>query len=276
MKKVILFLLALSLFVVSCGSGSGSSSSGGKTFVGVAMPTKSLQRWNEDGANMQKTLEEQGYKVDLQYADNDSAIQVSQIENMITKGVDVLVIASIDGAVLGDALQKAADAKIPVIAYDRLIVNTPNVDYYATFDNYGVGVIQGTFIENALQLKTQKGPFNIELFAGSPDDNNARYFNAGAMSILQPYIDSGVLVVKSGQTNYEVIAIPAWKSETAQSRMDNLLTASYADGTKLDAVLSPNDSLAIGIIASLCWHLMHAHHMHFTHSNLQMHVNERY
>lgn len=170
---------------------------------------------------------------------------------MITKGCKVLVISAIDGSALTDVLKKAADAKVKVIAYDRLIMQTPNVDYYATFDNFKVGVLQGTYIEEALGLKEGKGPYNIELFAGSPDDNNAYFFNDGAMSILQPYIDKGQLKVLSGQTEFTKIAIQAWTSATAQARMDNLITANYAGGEKLDAVLSPNDSLAIGIIASL-------------------------
>jgi putative multiple sugar transport system substrate-binding protein len=219
--------------------------------VGVLMPTKSLQRWNQDGSNMQKSLEAKGYQVELQYAENDVNTQVSQIENMITKKVKVLVIAAIDGAALTDVLQQAADNGIKVIAYDRLIMKTKNVDYYATFDNYKVGTIQGQYLEQKLGLKDGKGPFNIELFAGSPDDNNAVFFNKGAMDVLQPYITSGKLVVKSKQTEFAKCAIAAWKSETAQARMDNLLTANYSNGTKLDAVLSPNDSLAIGIIAAL-------------------------
>ena len=219
--------------------------------IGVAMPTQSLQRWNQDGANMKTQLEAKGYQVDLQYANNDVNTQVQQLENQITKGCKVLVIASIDGTVLSDVLKKAADQKIKVIAYDRLIMQTPNVDYYATFDNFKVGVIQGQYIETKLGLKDGKGPFNIELFAGSPDDNNAKFFNEGAMSILQPYIDSGKLVVTSGQTEFTKIAIPGWTSAKSQARMDNLITANYASGKKLDVVLSPNDSLAIGIVASL-------------------------
>ena len=218
--------------------------------VGVAMPTQSLQRWNEDGANMKKILEEKGYIVDLQYAEDDVSNQVAQLENMITKGCQVLVIASIDGSALSDVLAKAADAKIPVIAYDRLIRQTPNVSYYATFDNFKVGVIQGKFIEEKLSLAEGKGPFNIEFFGGSPDDNNAFFFNGGAMSVLQPYLDKGQLVCQSGQTKMEQIGILGWKSEDAQARMDNLISKSYTD-KKLDVVLSPNDSLAYGIAASL-------------------------
>jgi putative multiple sugar transport system substrate-binding protein len=249
MKKVIALILAgvLILSLAACTLGGGSNSK----LIGVAMPTQSLQRWNQDGANMKSQLEAKGYQVDLQYANNDVNTQIQQLENMITKGCKVLVIASIDGSALSDVLKKAADSKIKVVAYDRLIMQTPNVDYYATFDNFKVGVIQGQYIESKLGLKDGKGPFNIELFAGSPDDNNATFFNKGAMSILQPYIDSGKLVVPSGQTEFTKIAIQSWKSETAQARMDNLITANYASGKKLDAVLSPNDSLAIGIVASL-------------------------
>lgn len=232
-------------------SQSVSSAAGTGALIGVAMPTKSLQRWNQDGANMQKQLEDKGYQVDLQYAEDKPEVQLNQVENMITKGCKVLVIASIDGKVLAPALQKAADAGIKIIAYDRLLLDTPNCDYYATFDNFKVGVLQGTYIETALGLKDGKGPFNMEMFAGSPDDNNAKLFNAGEMSILQPYIDSGKLVIVSKQTEFSKMAIPAWKSEGAQARMDNLLAANYADGKKLDVVLSPNDSLAMGIIAAL-------------------------
>jgi len=225
---------------------------GGKgTKVGVAMPTQSLQRWNQDGANMKKSLEEAGFVVDLQYANNEVATQLSQIENMITSGCKVLVIASIDGSSLGNVLADAKKEKIPVIAYDRLIMETDGVSYYATFDNFKVGELQGKFIEEKLDLKNAAGPFNIELFAGSPDDNNALFFFNGAMSILQPYIDSGKLNVVSGQTDFATIAINEWKTERAQNRMDDLLTANYATGTKLDVVLSPNDSLALGIANAL-------------------------
>ena len=229
----------------------GPQSGSGKK-VGVTMPTKSLQRWNEDGANVKAALEAKGYTVDLQYADNKQDVQNSQIENQITMGCDVLVIASIDGGALGGVLQQAKAANIPVIAYDRLLTNTDKCDYYATFDNYGVGKMQGEFIEKALGLdKGEKGPFKMECFGGDPGDNNAYLFNQGAMDVLQPYIDEGVLVVKSGQTKFpDQIAITNWESKGAQDRMDNLLTAYYAD-ENIDVVLSPNDSLAQGIVASL-------------------------
>jgi putative multiple sugar transport system substrate-binding protein len=249
MKKALVIAL-LGIALVFSFSGCSQSNTNSK-LIGVAMPTQSLQRWNQDGANMKTMLEAKGYKVELQYANNDVNAQVQQLENMITKGCKVLVIASIDGSSLTEVLKSAKTRKVQVIAYDRLIMNTPNVDYYATFDNFKVGVIQGQFIEEKLGLKAGKGPFNIELFGGSPDDNNATFFNKGAMSILQPYLDSGKLVVPSGQKDFTTIAIQGWDSGKAQARMDNLITANYAKGKKLDAILSPNDSLAIGIVASL-------------------------
>jgi len=215
--------------------------------VGVAMPTKDLQRWVQDGENMKKELEAVGYTVDLQYANNDIATQVSQIENMISGGCAVLVIASIDGTALGTALQGAKDANIPVIAYDRLIMQSNSVTCYATFDNTLVGTMQGQYIEEALDLKNAAGPFHIELFTGSSDDNNCNFFFGGAMKVLQPYIDSGKLVVKSGSTTLAECATPNWSTEEAQKRMENLISAYYSDGTKLDAVLSSNDSVANGI-----------------------------
>ena len=222
---------------------------GGK--VGVSMSTKDLQRWNQDGDNMKKQLEEAGYEVDLQYASNDIPTQVSQIENMISSGAKVLVIAPIEGDSLGTVLQQAKENNVAVIAYDRLIMQSDAVNYYATFDNKLVGTKQGQYIEEKLDLKNQKGPFNLEIFTGDPGDNNANFFYSGAMEVLQPYIDNGVLVVKSGQVAFDKVATPGWATEAAQSRMDGIISANYADGTKLDAVLCSNDSTALGAINSL-------------------------
>ena len=243
-------LVVISSLFVGCKKDTPTSKSGGKK-IGVAMPTKDLQRWNQDGENMKKQLEAAGYVVDLQYANNEIATQVSQIENMITSKCDALVIASIDGGSLGTVLKEAKSSGIPVIAYDRLIMDTDAVSYYATFDNYMVGTIQGEYIVNQLDLKNAAGPFNIELFTGSPDDNNARFFFGGAMDILTPYIDSGKLVVVSGQKAFEEVATLNWSTEEAQKRMENLITSNYAKGTKLDVVLSSNDSCAIGISNAL-------------------------
>lgn len=222
-----------------------------KVKVGVAMPTKDLQRWVQDGENMQRKLEEAGYEVDLQYANNDIATQVSQIENMISGQCDILVIASIDGTALGAGLQGAKEADIPVVAYDRLIMQSDAVSYYATFDNELVGKVQGQYIESALDLPNTEGPYNIELFTGSSDDNNCNFFFGGAMEVLQPYIDNGKLVVKSGSTTLAECATPNWSTEEAQKRMENIIAAYYSDGTKLDAVLSSNDSVANGITNAL-------------------------
>ena len=218
--------------------------------IAISMPTKSSARWIADGANMVKYFQEKGYKTDLQYADDDIPNQLAQIENMVTKGSKVLVIAAIDGTTLSDVLQKAADKGVKVIAYDRLIKGSKNVDYYATFDNFQVGVLQAAYIEKALDLKAGKGPFNIELFGGSPDDNNAFFFYNGAMSVLKPYIDSGKLVVRSKQLGMDKVSTLRWDGAVAQARMDNLLSAYYTKD-KVDAVLSPYDGLSIGIISSL-------------------------
>ncbi|MDX7950133.1 sugar ABC transporter substrate-binding protein [Lichenihabitans sp. Uapishka_5] len=218
--------------------------------IGVAMPTKSSARWIDDGNNIVAQLKAKGYNPDLQYADDDIPNQLAQIENMVTKGAKVLVVASIDGTTLTDVLQKAADKGVKVIAYDRLIKGSANVDYYATFDNFKVGVLQATSLVDALGLKDGKGPFNIELFGGSPDDNNAFFFYDGAMSVLKPYLDSKKLVVQSGQMGMDKVSTLRWDPAVAQARMDNLLSAYYGN-KKLDAVLSPYDGLSIGIISSL-------------------------
>ncbi|MFD9356986.1 multiple monosaccharide ABC transporter substrate-binding protein [Streptomyces sp. NPDC060031] len=247
---------ALGLALTACGQsangvGGGSDEGDAKGgLVGIAMPTKSSERWINDGANMVKQFQAKGYKTDLQFGDNVVENQVAQVENMITKGAKLLVIAPIDGSSLSDVLQKAADAKIRVISYDRLIRGTGNVDYYATFDNYKVGVLQATYIADRLGLQDGKGPFNIELFAGSPDDNNASFFYQGAMSVLRPNIDAKKLVVKSGQTEFTQAATLRWDGGVAQSRMDNLLSKAYSSAN-VDAVLSPYDGISIGIVSSL-------------------------
>ena len=256
MKKLLrgLLLGLLMLSLVGCESTNLNTTADSKkkdNLIGVAMPTQSMQRWNLDGENMRRQLEAKGYTVDLQYANNDVNTQIQGIENMITKGCKVLVVAAIDGSTLTNVLKKAAENGVKVIAYDRLIMKTSNIDYYATFDNFKVGVIQGQYIESKLGLKDGKGPFNIELFGGAPDDNNATFFFKGAMSVLTPYINSGKLIIPSKQKNFTTIAINGWDSAKAQARMDNLLTSNYSKSTKLQVILSPNDSLAIGIVASL-------------------------
>ncbi|WP_160043470.1 multiple monosaccharide ABC transporter substrate-binding protein [Paenibacillus sp. USDA918EY] len=252
MKKAIAGLLIASMLMVltACNLAERGAGDKSKGYVGLAMPTKSSERWVADGQNMERMFQEKGYKTDLQFAEDVVENQISQIENMITKGVDVIVVASIDGNTLSDVIKKAHDRGIKVIAYDRLIRNTEYLSYYATFDNFQVGVLQASYIEKKLGLKEGKGPFNIELFGGSPDDNNAYFFYDGAMSVLKPYIDSGQLVVRSKQTTMAQIATLRWDGSLAQSRMDNLLSANYS-GAHLDAVLSPYDGISIGVISSL-------------------------
>ena len=266
MRKLLALLLALAMVLglMACGKAAEPAAEepaaeeeaaapeeeaapAGDNLVGVAMPTKDLQRWNQDGENMKAMLEEAGYQVDLQYGANDIPTQVSQIENMIANGCKVLVIASIDGDSLGTVLAQAKEKDIPVIAYDRLIMNSDAVTYYATFDNWLVGTKQGEFIRDALDLDNAEGPFNIEFITGDPGDNNINFFFDGAMSILQPYLDSGKLVCPSGQTEKAVVATANWATDAAQSRFENILSSNYADGTPLHAVLASNDSTALGV-----------------------------
>lgn len=267
-KKLLSALLSVALvasLLVGCGSETASTDAGSDagteaeteeaaepaasngTRVGVSMPTKDLQRWNQDGSNMEAELTAAGYEVDLQYASNDVQTQVSQIENMISSGADVLVIAAIEGSSLGEALDMAKESNIPVIAYDRLLMNSDAVSYYATFDNYMVGTVQGQYIVDTLDLDNTTETFNLEITAGDPGDNNAGYFYNGAMDVLNPYIESGKLVVVSGQTSFDETATPTWATETAQSRAENILSSYYADGTNVDAWLCSNDSTALGV-----------------------------
>lgn len=237
-------------------SQSGATGAGGQGgLIGVSMPTKSLERWNRDGGHLEELLKEEGYSVSLQYADNKVEQQITQIQNMINEGPEVLVVASIDGSALGPVLEQAKASGITVIAYDRLIRDTEAVDYYATFDNYKVGQLQGQYVEETLGLASGNGPFNFEPFAGSPDDNNARYFFEGAWDVLSPYVESGQLVVPSGKApktvdDWQSIGIQAWMSTTAQSEMETRLNSFYSD-KKVEVVLSPNDSLALGISQAL-------------------------
>ncbi|MDP4822905.1 MAG: sugar ABC transporter substrate-binding protein [Aestuariivirgaceae bacterium] len=222
-----------------------------KGLVGISMPTKSSTRWISDGESMVKEFEAMGYSTDLQYGEDDIPNQLAQIENMVTKGAKVLVIASIDGSTLSDILAKAHEAGVKVIAYDRLITKTGNVDYYTTFDNFGVGVLQAnTLVQGLKERFGSTKPWNVELFGGSPDDTNAFYFYDGAMSVLQPLIDAGDIAIVSGQMGMDKVGTLRWDGAVAQARMDNLLSANYTD-KKVHGVLSPYDGLSRGIISSL-------------------------
>jgi putative multiple sugar transport system substrate-binding protein len=260
--KKVLGVVAAGALLVATLTGCASSTTAEGGLIGVSMPTQSSTRWISDGNSIKDKLVADGFDVDLQYAEDDIPTQVTQLEGMLTKGAKALIIAAIDGTQLTDVLQKAADAKVPVISYDRLIRDSANVDYYATFDNFKVGVLQATSLlvgmgVYATEASTSAdganaaGPLNVELFAGSPDDNNATFFFNGAMSVLQPLIDSGVLVVKSGQTDFTQVATLRWDGAVAQKRMDDILVGSYKGGAKVNGVLSPYDGLSRGIIASL-------------------------
>ena len=245
MKKTVSVILCLVL-IIFC---TGAFAEGGR--VGVSMPSKFLQRWNQDGANMEALLKAAGYSVDLQYASNDVQEQLNQVINMINNGCNVIVIAAIEGSSLGSAMDLAKEKGIPVIAYDRLLMETDAVSYYATFDNYMIGAVQGTYVKEALDLDNAAGPFNMEITAGDPGDNTALYYYQGAMDVLDPYIDAGKLIIVSSQHAFSDVATPMWKTDVAQNRADSILSTFYADGTEIDAWLCSNDSTALGIINAL-------------------------
>ena len=266
MKKFLALSLALamSLSLAACGGNGGGSSSGsgsgstsgsgsaadGAQKIGISMPTQSLERWNRDGSYLDQQFQAAGYETIVTYSDNDTNRQVNDIQNMIAEDVDLLVVAAIDGEALNTVMNEAGEAGIPIIAYDRLIMND-NVSYYVSFDNYTVGTLQGQYIVETLDLANQAGPFNIELTAGDPADNNAGYFFQGAMDQLQPYIDEGKLVVVSGQTDFDAVATAAWDTQTAMERAQNILASYYADGTQVDAWLCSNDSTALGVTQAI-------------------------
>jgi len=250
----------VAVLATACGTSATTANQGNKpsaaVLVGVTMPTTSSERWIHDGENIKRALEGQGHRVDLRYAENDISSQAAQIDDQIEKGAKLLIVASVDGKALGGQLQRAADAKIPVIAYDRLIRDSPNVDFYATFENFRVGTNQAESLLTGLGLRTAEGapgsaagPFNIELFAGSPDDNNATFFFNGAMSVLQPLIDKGTLVVGSGQTDFATVATLRWDGATAQRRMADIFAKAYRRA-QLHGVLAPYDGISLGVLAA--------------------------
>ncbi|GAA3795605.1 multiple monosaccharide ABC transporter substrate-binding protein [Cellulomonas soli] len=249
--------LAATAGLAGCAGASGDAT-GDAPLVGVAMPTTTSARWIADGENLQRQLDALGYTVDLEYAEDDVPTQVAQLEQMITDGADALVVGAIDGTALKGVLAKAAAADIPIVSYDRLIRDSPDVDYYASFDNWRVGVLQATSLLQGLGVVDETGartsapgPFSVELFAGSPDDNNATVFYNGAMSVLTPLIDSGVLVVPSGQTEFTAIATQGWSGDVAAERMTTLLPLYQGTGVHLDGVLSPYDGISRSIIATV-------------------------
>jgi putative multiple sugar transport system substrate-binding protein len=270
-KKALALMLsaAMSLSMLAgCGGSSGSTeaaggsdssgateasapSGGGGKKVGIAMPTKSLERWNRDGSYLEEQFKNKGYDVKLTYSDNKIDQQVKDIEGLIADDVDLLVIAAIDGESLTQVLAEAKSDNIPVISYDRLIMNTDAVSYYVSFDNYTVGKLQGEFVRDQLNLDSAAGPFNIEFTAGDPADNNAGFFFNGAYDVLKPYIDKGTLVVPSGQTSFDQVATKSWDTATAMNRFQNILGSNYSDGTQLDVALCSNDSTALGVTQAI-------------------------
>lgn len=243
MKKVVVILLALVLCLFTACALAADK-------IGVSFPTQSQPRWEKDGTYMKALLEEARFEADLQYASNDAATQISQLEAMIASGCKVLIVAPVDSGALGSVLNKAKAQNIPVIAYDRLIMNTDAVSYYITYDNYVAGTFQGKYIEVLLDLENAAGPFNMEII-GNSEDNNSIYIYKGIMDVLKPYIDSGKLFFPSGQKDFEAVALPGISTDAAKARMDSLIAAYYASGTRLDAVACFSDAVALGVSDSL-------------------------
>lgn len=249
MKKILAVLLTVLMLLGLAACGSTETS---RTLIGISLPTQKLQRWSQDGLNMKTQLEAAGYTVEIRYADNDLQTQASQIEAMITNGCKVLIVGGIDSTFLGATLDKAKENNIPVIAYDRLLLNSDAVSAYVTFDTAAVGKMQGQYIVDTLGLASADGKtFNIELVTGDPGDSNVRDYFDGALSVLQPYLDNGTLVCPSGETTLDAVVTADWESEAAQSRFENLLADNYPEGVNLDAVLASNDALARGVTAAL-------------------------
>ncbi|MBR2188782.1 MAG: sugar-binding protein [Eubacterium sp.] len=232
-------------------SSAAAETTGEKGTVGLLMPAKSLERWNRDGSFLQQQFEGQGYNVKLIFSDNKIDQQIKDIEGLIAENVDLLVIVPVDGESVTRVLEDAKDAGIPVISYDRLIMNSDAVSYYVSFDNYTVGKMQGEFVRDQLDLDNAEGPFNIEFTAGDPADNNAGVFFRGAYDVLGPYIDEGKLVVQSGQTSFDQVATPTWATDKAMNRFQNILASNYSDGTQLDVALCSNDSTALGVTQAI-------------------------
>ena len=263
MRKIALATVAVAaaaaLALSGCSSrdgGSGSSTASGfakDASIGVALPTKTSENWVLAGGLFTDGLKAAGFKSDVQYAAASGTVadQQGQIQSMVTRGAKVIVIGAADGSQLSTQVKAAHDAGAVVIAYDRLIRNTADVDYYVAYDNFKVGQLQGQALLDGMKAKKATGPWTIELFAGSPDDNNSTVFFNGAMDVLNPLIKSGQVIVGSGQTDFKQVTTDGWKAENAQRRMDSLLTSTYSTTKTLDGVLSPNDTLARAIIQSV-------------------------
>lgn len=266
----IIGVLALTLHIAACGSTAGKGtpagtdqkeeelvvtdthSDDGRMIVGIAMPSVTLERWNRDGNFLQKNFEEAGYEVIREHADDLIDDQIADIRMMIEANVDLLIITPVDGSSLTKVLQEAEEAAIPIISYDRLLRDSPYIDYYVSFDNYKVGTLQGQFVKEALDLDhAGNNKYNIEITAGDPVDNNARYFYGGMYDVIRPYIESGVLSIPSGQEDFLTVATSSWSTELAEERFSSILNSYYADGKTLSAAICSNDSTAFGVTQAI-------------------------
>ena len=239
----ILIVVVSSLLLTGCGQETASNKK-----VDIFFPSGN-ERFVTSGNSLKDTLEKEGFTVSLQFAGSNDE-QAQQIDAVLGKGSGCIVIAAFDSKAIGTSLEKAKAKNIPIIAYDRLPMDTEAVDYYATFDNEGIGTAMAKYVENKFNLKQGAGPYTVEFFQGSDDDNNAVLINKGMMAVLKPYIDKGQLVVASGQTGFRDTTIKSWDGKNAAARMDKLVKTYYT-GRNLDILMSASDSIAEGLVDGL-------------------------
>lgn len=250
MKRLFALTLVMMMVLSFACVGSAEELRGEGKTIGICLTSQALARTVLDSIYLTEDLEAMGYSVDIVYSEQDAAVQATQFETFVSRGVDGIIISPSDGTALSNAVEVAAENDVPVMVYDALIMNSEYVKYYATDDLYAVGATQGGYIVEALGLADGNGPFNLEIFSGSMTDNNATYFFDGAMDQLNPYIENGQLVVRSGQVDRNSTGTEKWSATVAQTRADALLSTYYSDGEHLDAVLTQNDDLATGVIAA--------------------------
>ena len=244
MKHIKFLCLTLLLIFAATLSGCGSTAQEKSKNIAVCFPN-TTSSWQRNGDSLQKLLEEEGFTVNVQFSATIEE-QQQQVKDVIGKNPDCIVIGAIDSAAFVEVLENAKKKNIPVIGFDRIISNTDAISYYASFDNGAIGDGMGEYIAAALNLKNGGGPFNIEFFAGGPSDNNAHIFFENTMKILEPYLRSGQLVCRSGQTTFEQVAVADWNSANARPRIQELMNRYYTDAP-LQVILSPNDDIA-GVI----------------------------
>ncbi len=241
LAKILCATLILILAAAISGCSESTLGGSGSKNIAVCFPN-TTESWQRNGDTLTKLLQEEGFNVDVQFSDTIEK-QQQQVKDAIAKKPGCIVIAAIDSAAFVDVLEDAKKNNVPVIAFERMLLNSDAVSYYASFDGAAVGEAMGEYFESVLNLKSGAGPYNIEFFAGSTTDSGAGIYFSNAMKILEPYLRSGQLVCRSGQTNFEQVAVAEWNSANARPRIRDIFNKYYSDAT-LNVVLSPNDDIA--------------------------------